>query len=130
MGSPQGDMFATVHNTQPCHPTSCLHFRSYKALAVDALSQPWQGLSMYMFPPFSLLSKVIQKLGATRFSEVILIIPWWQPHPWFSHLIQLSVDQTRFLPYHQDLLSQQGYTLDRTESHIICTHGCFNIAKL
>ena len=32
------------------------------ALATDALSQDWQGRSMYLLPPFPLLSKVIQKL--------------------------------------------------------------------
>ena len=31
---------------------------------------------MFMFPPFSLLSKVIQKLRKTQEGEVILIAPW------------------------------------------------------
>ena len=31
-----------------------------RALAVDALSQDWQGRSMYMFPPFPLLNKAAQ----------------------------------------------------------------------
>ena len=56
-GTPEVDMFATVHNTR------LLQFMSPtpepQALAVDALSQDWQGRSMYMFPPFLLLSKVI-----------------------------------------------------------------------
>ena len=44
--------------------------------AVDALSQDWQGRSMYMFPPFPQLGKVIQKLWSTQEAEVILIAPW------------------------------------------------------
>ena len=66
-------MFATVYNKhlpkfmspvlEPC------------ALAKDALSQDWQGRSMYVFPPFPLLNKVIQKLRSTQTGEVILIAP-------------------------------------------------------
>ena len=43
-----------------------------QALAVDAWYQDWQGRSMYMFRPFPLLNKVIQKLRATQAAEVIL----------------------------------------------------------
>ena len=80
-GTPMVDMFATVHNTR------LLQFMSPipepLALAVDALFQDWQGRSMYMFPPFPLLNKVIQKLRATQEAEVILIAPWWLSQPWF-----------------------------------------------
>ena len=37
-----------------------------QALAVDALSQPWQEWSVNIFPPFPLLNKVIQKLRPLR----------------------------------------------------------------
>ena len=67
-GTPVVDMFATVLNS------SCLRFQSHEH---DALSQDWQGRSMYMFPPFPLLNKVIQKLRSTQEAEVILIAPWW-----------------------------------------------------
>ena len=56
-----------------------------QALAVDALSQYWQGRPMYMFPPFSLLNKVIQKLRSTQAAEVTLIAPWWPKQLWFPH---------------------------------------------
>ena len=55
-----------------------------RALAVDALSQDWEGRSMYMFPPFPLLNKVIQKLRSTQVAEVILVAPWWPKQSWFS----------------------------------------------
>ena len=58
-------------------PPSSVHVSSPepRALAVDALSQDWQGRSMYMFPPFPLLNKVIQKLRSTQVAEVILVAP-------------------------------------------------------
>ena len=53
-GTPEVDMFATVSNSH------LLWFMSPilepRALAVDALSQDWQGRLMYMFPPFPLLN--------------------------------------------------------------------------
>ena len=98
-------MFATVHNTR------LLQFMSPipepVALAVDAPSQDWQGRSMPMFPPLSLLNKVIQKLRATQEAEVILIAPWWPSQLWFPHLLRLGVDHPLFFPYHRNLLSQQ-----------------------
>ena len=56
----------------------------------DALSQDWQGRSIFMFPRFPLLSKVIQKLRTTQESEVILIAPWW-PHNRGFHIYYVFV---------------------------------------
>ena len=74
-GTPTVDMFATVHNIHL--PQFMSPISEPGALAIDALSQDWQGRSMFMFPPFPLLSKVIQKLRTTQEGEVILIAPWW-----------------------------------------------------
>ena len=67
---------------------------------------------MFMFSPFPLLSKVIQKLRTTQEGEVILIAPWWSSQPWCPHLLHLCVDHPLFFPYSRDLLSQQGYVSD------------------
>ena len=77
-------MFATVHNMHL--PQFLSPVLEPRALAIDALSQDWQGRSMYMFPPFPLLNRVIQKLRTTEEGEVILIAPWWPSQPWFSTL--------------------------------------------
>ena len=81
-GTPEVDMFATVSNSHL--PRFMSPIPEPRALAVDALSQDWQGRSMYMFPPFSLLNKVIQKLRSTQAAEVILVAPWWLKQSWFS----------------------------------------------
>ena len=49
MGTPTVDMFAKVHCTNLPHFMSPIP--EPQALAIDALSQDWQGRSMYMFPP-------------------------------------------------------------------------------
>ena len=120
-GTPVVDMFATVQNTHFPQFTCMSPVPEPRALVIDALSQDWQGRSMFMFPPFSLRNKVIQKLRTTQTGEVILIDPWWLSQLWFPHL-HLCVDHPRFFPYRRDLLSQQGY-ISRATSHTICTHG-------
>ena len=65
-GTPAVDMFAKVHNTRLHVPQFMSPIPEPLALAIDALSQDWQGRSMYMIPPFPLLNKVIQKLHAIQ----------------------------------------------------------------
>ena len=38
--------------------------------------------------------------------------PWWSSQPWFPHLIQICVDQFRFLPFCQNLISEPGHISD------------------
>ena len=116
-GTPVMDRFATVYNTHL--PQFMALVPEPRALAIDALSQDWQGRSMYMFPPFLLLNKVIQKLRTTQTGEVILIAPWWPTQLWFPQLLRLSVDHLlRFLQYCRDLLSQQGYISSGKSYHL------------
>ena len=88
-GTPEVDMFATRSNSHL--PRFMSPIPEPRALAVDALSQDWQGRSMYMFPPFPLLSKVIQKLRSTQAAKVVLIASWWPSQSWFPHLPRLCV---------------------------------------
>ena len=96
-GTPEIDMFTTVSNSHL--PRFMSPIPDPRALAVGALSQDWQGRSMYMFPPFPLLSKVIQKLRATQKAEMTLMAPWWPNQSWFPYLLRLSVEHPLALPY-------------------------------
>ena len=104
-GTPEVDMFPTVSNSHL--PRFMSPIPEPRALAVDALSQDWQGRSMYMFPRFPLLNKVIQKLQSTQAAEVVLIAPWWPSQSWFPHLLRLCVEHPLAFPHRLDLLSQQ-----------------------
>ena len=117
-GTPEVDMFATVSNSHL--PRFMSPIPEPRALAVDALSQDWQGRSMYMFPAFPLLSKVIQKLRSTQTAEVIFIAPWWPNQLWTPHLLRLCVEHPLVFPYRQDLLSQQDqkYVSDGKSYHL------------
>ena len=77
-------------------------------------------VSVYRFPPFSLLYKAIQKLQSVQAAEVILIAPWWPKQSWFPQLLRLCVDHPLCFPYRRDLLSQQDqkYVLDGKSYHL------------
>ena len=120
-GTPVVDMFATASNSYL--PWFMSPIPEPRALVVDALSQDWQGRSMYMFPLFPLLNKVIRKLRSTQAAEVILIAPWWPKQSWFPHLLRLCVDHPLFFPYRQDLLSQQDQKYVSDGKSSICMHG-------
>ena len=117
-GTPEVDMFATLSNSHL--PRFMSPVPEPRALAVDALSQDWQGRSIYMFPPFPLLNRVMQKLRSTQVAEVIFVAPWWPSQSWFPHLLRLCVEHPLVLPYRRDLLSQQDqkYISDGKSYHL------------
>ncbi|XP_068742111.1 uncharacterized protein [Montipora capricornis] len=71
---PDIDLFASRLNAK----TDC--FVSWHpepgAMAVDAFSISWANLKCYAFPPFSLLTKVLAKIGNDK-ALVLLIAPVW-----------------------------------------------------
>ena len=119
--TPEVDMFATLSNSHL--PWFMSPIPVPRALAVDALSQDWQGRSMYMFPPFPLLSKVIQKLRSTQAAELVLVAPWWLTQSWFPHLLRLCVEHPLALPTVGIFCPSRIRSMSRTESRTICTHG-------
>ena len=58
---PQVDMFATKYNCKLAQYVSPVP--DPNAWAVDALTVSWENLDMYVFPPVSLLGKVVSKLS-------------------------------------------------------------------
>ena len=63
-GTPEIDTFATLLNSHL--PRFMSPIPESRALAVDALSQDWQGRSMYMFPPFPCSAKSFRSFDPLR----------------------------------------------------------------
>ena len=124
-GTPEVDMFATLSNSHL--PRFISPVPEPRALAVDALSQDWQGRSVYMFPPFPLLNRVMQKPRSTQAAGMILVAPWWPSQSWFPHLLRLCVEHPLVLPYRRDLLSQQDqkYISDGKSYHLHTYGGSY-----
>ncbi|XP_077991032.1 uncharacterized protein LOC144445368 [Glandiceps talaboti] len=102
-GEPTVDLFATFMNRKL--PLFVSPIPDPRAMATDALSMSWKGLSAYAFPPFALLPIVLRKIQEES-SSVILVAPLWPNRSWFPVLLSLLVDFPVVLPDQENLLSQ------------------------
>ena len=73
------------------------------AFAVNAFSIEWTGALYYIFSPFSLISKVLQKLEEDK-TEAVMIAPLWTTQVWWEALIKLISGPCFSLPHPQTLL--------------------------
>ncbi len=99
------DAFATADNAKL--PVYISPIPDEKAYSVDALSTPWTGLCLYLFPPTKILSEVLRKL-ASEPCRALLIAPFWPAQVWFWDLVYACTDAPRSLPPRSDLLRQPG----------------------
>ena len=60
--------------------------------AVNAFSMSWHPKMFYAFPPFSLISRCVQKILQDK-ATGLLITPLWPTQTWFPQLLQLLCDQ-------------------------------------
>ena len=74
------------------------------AIAVDALSLPWEDLDAYAFPPAAILGKVVEKLQDSPWKSIILIDRGWPNMPWFWDIISGHVQPNPTEP------AQSSYT--------------------
>lgn len=89
-GQPEFDLFASSQNFK-CH-----RFASWKldplSEVVDAFTFDWRNIYFYAFPPFSIITKVLQKIKVEK-AEGILIVPNWPSQPWYPLWLSLVVSQ-------------------------------------
>ncbi|XP_031755398.1 uncharacterized protein LOC116409839 [Xenopus tropicalis] len=102
-GCPEVDLMATHVNAKL--PVFYSRVPSPGAAAVDALSQSWEGLFAYIFPPIPIILKVLLKIRQSKMT-VIAILPDWPRRPWYPLLRSLSVSCPLHLPQSRDLLIQ------------------------
>ena len=101
---PQIDLFATRFNHKL--PQFVSPVPDPLAVAVDALTLPWEDLDAYAFPPTAILGKVVEKLLASPCKRLILIAPGWPNMPWFWDLVTMSSQVPLSLPNLPNLLTQ------------------------
>ncbi len=95
------DLFATRINTQ------IEKFISWMAdpecFLVNAFSFSWTGINGYAFPPFSLISRVLQKVREDE-ASITVIAPVWPTQVWYPQILALCVEPPHFLPQKLNLL--------------------------
>jgi hypothetical protein len=74
-----------------------------KPEVIDALSQKWDFSLAYLFPPISLLKRVVRKLE-TSMGTFLLVTPSWDAQTWFASLPALAVEDVRRLPMSTNLV--------------------------
>nr|CAH7740655.1 unnamed protein product [Callosobruchus chinensis] len=70
-----------------------------ESIAVDAFTISWTGLKGYIFPPFSLLPKILSKIE-TEQAECLVVFPMWKSQPWYPKLESLIVSENLISCYH------------------------------
>ena len=100
---PEVDMFATRINTQLTRYYSYLP-DPYSEV-VDAFSISWSDCFGYMFPPFCLLGKVINKIVRDR-TQAVVIAPKWPNQCWYPLIFKYCLQTPIFLSPRKTLLRQ------------------------
>lgn len=106
-GTPEIDLFASRLNAKL--PKFVTWRPEPGAFTVNAFTISWANTYVYIFPPFSLITKCLHKLKLEE-SEALFIAPLWPTQPWFSQLtslliatpVQLPQERLLFLPAHPD----------------------------
>ncbi|KAK3890263.1 hypothetical protein Pcinc_005794 [Petrolisthes cinctipes] len=115
-GTPDIDLFASRLNKQ------IKRFCSWKpdpeAEHFDAFTINWAQFELiYMFPPFSLISRCLQKMRAEE-ARGWLVVPLWTTQPWMGTLLKMLVDEPRIIKRRKNVLRHPS----TTEEHPIMRH--------
>ncbi|XP_015119029.1 uncharacterized protein LOC107042483 [Diachasma alloeum] len=79
------DLFASYLNHK------CENYAAWRrdpgAMVIDAFTISWSDIYFYAFPPFSVISRVLQKILDDE-AEGVIVVPYWSTQCWFP-LIQM-----------------------------------------
>ena len=90
------ELFATRHNNKLAAFVSPV--LDPWAVAVDALSIPWDRRWVYAYPPTALTQRVLHKLVHSDQCRMLLVAPLQHYQPWLPMLLVLLVDFPRKVP--------------------------------
>ncbi|VDI82138.1 Hypothetical predicted protein [Mytilus galloprovincialis] len=104
---PNVDLFASRLNFQV--PRFASWSFDPQATYVDAFTISWSNFRPYIFPPFTLLGKILMKIISDKVEKAILIIPFWPAQSWFSLLIPMLISLPVRLPQHKRFSYDAAY---------------------
>ena len=123
---PKIDLFASRLN---CQLKPFVSFRpDPEALHVNSFLLPWSCTKFYAFPPFSVISRVVQKIYLEQ-AEGILVVPNWPNQPWYSKLMNMLNKKPMLIPHRKDLLTLPEKE-QRTHPLNLELLACHTFAKL
>ena len=101
--TPDIDLFASRLNFQVSRFVTW--FPQPGAYRSDAFSFSWSEYLPYIFAPFNLVGKVLNKVMEDKVNQALLVVPFWPSQTWFPLLLSLLADFPIRLPRHRDLLA-------------------------
>ena len=105
---PEIDLFASRINKQldkyvSWHPDP-------DAIAIDAFTIKWDTSSYFIFPPFSVINKVISKIRHEN-ATGILVVPDWPSQSWYPRAMSLGKVVMKISPRDNNLHSPQDINI-------------------
>lgn len=115
-GTPSIDLFASRLNKQVAY--FCSWKPDPEAAYFDAFSIKWMIFDLcYIFPPFSLITRCLQKTRAER-AKGWMVVPLWLSQPWMGMILRMLVDHSRIIMRRKDVLTHPS----SAEMHPIMKH--------
>ena len=99
---PLVDWFASDTNHQLEHFFAWKYVANSAAKGIDAFTFCWSAKPAYMFPPFSLIPRILRKVVDDK-ARILLVHPDWPGSLWYPTLNQITRTR-RELPQSADLL--------------------------
>ena len=59
--------------------------------------------TLYAFPPFSIINKILNKVKQGKVDKILIVAPTWQSQTWYPILISMSIEKPISLPRYQHL---------------------------
>ena len=116
-GKPEVDLFASRNNFQISKYVSWCPDPG--AIFVDAFTGKWsQFQSVYAFPPFRLLNRVLQKIKKERVRSIV-VAPNWPGQPWHTPLKRQSTMILHFPRRNNNLVRTDSQPLQGKSVHNI-----------
>ena len=89
------------------------------AVAVDAFTQDWSGLTRCAFPPFLMVGRCLQKIREEKVEKAVIVIPLWRSQAWYPLLAsafpaffpQSKDDTLLVIPLDKGNLVQRNYSV-------------------
>ena len=103
-GRPLIDLFATEYNNSL--PLYYSPVTENQSAGLDGLSQTWNGIHGYAYPPTPLITAVLKKVEQSEQAVVTLVAPRWPSQQWYPQLLELLIEEPRDLGEKHHLLRQ------------------------
>ena len=89
---------------------------------VNALTQNWDCLYGYAYPPTALIPRVLRKLRLQPTAQILLVAPFWPSQPWFRQMTSMLTDLPRAISQRDDLLKNAvtGMRYPKPEAMVDC----------